>query len=125
MGPINGLIKLFAKEAGRKMGGVVKRDIEMANKLSWTQADKIKELSTDNGLSPSYLEKIIENSKNHEQLQSVRSYLVDSKRSYNLSFEFKKKMITSIKEKMEYIEDNETLKQFIKLIKEKGLDHLL
>lgn len=125
MGPINGLFKLFAKEAGKKMGGVVKRDVELANKISWTQADKIKELSTDNGLSPSYLHDIIASSNKTHHLEGIAKYLTNSKQAYNLSPELKKSMFRAIREKTEQIENNEALKQLIKLVKEKGLDHLL
>lgn len=126
MGPWGGLLRFFAKEAGHKMGGVVAKDVNAAQKvIRWSHADKIAELKTDTGLSPTYVKELIENSDSVNDLTKITNYLGKKANGYDAQTmqTFYEKLLRRIND----VEDKRALQEMIRAFREKSLtmiDHL-
>jgi Glu-tRNA(Gln) amidotransferase subunit E-like FAD-binding protein len=118
MGPFGGLLQLLAKEVGKKGGNIVARDLKQADKaFHWTHTDKIAELKTDVGLSPSYVKELIDNSS-IDQLNSITSYL---NKENGYSNEVMRNLSKKILKRINDMEDSNAMKEIIKAFREKGL----
>ncbi|MDR6883083.1 hypothetical protein [Bacillus sp. 3255] len=125
-GPLGGLLKFFAKEIGNKGGRIVARDIQAAeSSFRWTHADKIADLKTDVGLSPSYVEELIDKSSKVEDLDKIYRYLNKPGNHYDNSslHSLYQKLMNKVIE----VDNQNTMREMIRVFKEKGMsmiDHL-
>lgn len=127
MGPWIKLINFFGGEVGSSLGKRVLKDSRQAadtlfdgSKFVWTHKNKIKELAEDSGLSGSYVKELAEKSTSKDDISEVIEYLA-SNRSNNLDRETRVDIIRALKSKLQYIEDQEALREIIKAYKAKGL----
>jgi hypothetical protein len=123
MGPWIGLAKLFAREAGKKMGKRVKADVN-ASQIKWTHSDKIKELKTDSELSPTYLQELIAKSSSKKHLMELEKYLTETTKIGNLDKRTWTSLLKKVDGKLDKIKEDEVLKQLIKAAKEKAAAHV-
>lgn len=105
------LLGIAAKQAGKKMGHRVHTDSQIAARAVKYRGDEYTDLVTkDSGVASSWLEKLIGQSKNGDQLQSVRVYLDDSAKSSNLTAKVHNKLVEAIADKTEALEQQAFLK---------------
>lgn len=110
MGIFSGfLFQKVAKKTGKALGKQVAKDIKKAEN-KWSLADKIKELATDSELSKSYIQGLISKSSSVPNLQSLKSYLKDLRRSGNLTKRERYDLVSAIDAKVKKIEDYKAFK---------------
>jgi hypothetical protein len=125
-GPLGGLLKFFAKEVGQKGGQIVAKDMQLAEKsFVWSHSQKIAELKTDVGLSPSYVKELIDSSTKVEDLDKIYNYLNKPANHYDQSLLHN--LYQKLMNKVIEVDQSATLKEMIRVFKEKGMsmiDHL-
>lgn len=130
------MTKAAAKEVGNRMGSVVKADTAAGNeylrKQAWEAHKKafdselakdIHDLaSSDSGVSPSWIEKLIDSTKDPAQLKSISGYLTDMDRTYNLTNQMRGRLLAKATSKIEAIQDQAIMKSLIGFIRDHGGD---
>lgn len=136
MGPWSILIRAAAKTAGKKMGGTVKVQTAAGNKYLHNQSwSKYKDefatehhkdvhdlITNDSGVAPSWVEKLIDSSTDTAHLKTIKDYLLDPGKSYNLTRQMRGKLLEKTTSKMELIQDHAILKSMIGFIRDHGGD---
>jgi AraC-like DNA-binding protein len=126
-GPLSGLLHFVGKEVGNALGNKLARDIRAAERVftkSWTHAEKIEELKTDSGLSPSYIKELVQESSGKEELTSIKEYLLDQSKAANVTSQARSAMLKKINAELDRIQDSEILRQLIEAAKSKGVSCL-
>lgn len=115
MGPWN----IIGHEVGKAIGRKVKHDVAAAE-FPWSHSEKIQELATDAGLSPSYLKDLITNSTSKEHFTALLQYLQEPAKAGNLSPELRESMVRVVKNRLELIIDHEVLQVLIRFMRERA-----
>lgn len=135
-GPWSSLIRKAAKAAGKNMGSTVKEQTAANNeylrkeafsghkKEFMTEHNKdVHDLVThDSGVSPSWVDKLIDNSTDPAHLKTIKTYLFDTERSYNLTRQMRSRLLEKASTKLESIQDQAILKSLIGFIRDHGGD---
>lgn len=102
------LFRVGAKYAGKKMGGQVRGDVRAAERAARYRGDEFHDLITkDSGVSASWIEKLIGQSKSADQLEKVQSYMNDYSRSGNIPDYVRKGLWRKLADKAEVVERQE------------------
>jgi hypothetical protein len=124
-GPWLKLAEMLGGQVGRKMGKVVSGDLKQFEKIEgWGHVEKINDLATDKGLSPSYLKDLVKQSSDKEHFAALKKYLSDPERVSNIPKAQHGTLLKAVKEKLTYMEDQEIMQQLIQTLKEHVSDIL-
>ena len=135
---VNRLLRSGAKKAGKRIASAAERDAQdIRNEIAKERAarygpgkDFVSEhdhdlhdlITTDKGVSASWIRELIDNSKTPEQLSKVMQYLKDDARAYNLTSSMRKGLRASTTEKIQAIKDQELIHKFATFLREHGDD---
>jgi hypothetical protein len=112
---VNKAAKKAARKAGKAMGNQVRKDVRAAEKrLQIPGQDHYEDLATkDSGVSPSWIDGLINRSKSPEQLEKIRTYLTDPMRSGNLPPPTHGSLLSQVADKLEYMEQQAFLQKLM------------
>lgn len=89
---------------GRIIKSLAPKVQELPSPKPWTHADKIKELPTDQFVSPDYLKSLITNSHKKTDLNEVIRYLKDNSRAGNLDRRELRSLLKKAQDKIDTID---------------------